>query len=70
MLNIGKDIHSLTAFKRRTNEFVQQLEQTKRPIVLTINGQAAVVVQDAAAYQQLLDRLEQLECRQAAGGRS
>lgn len=65
MFNIGKDIHSLTAFKRRTNEFVEQLEQTKRPIVLTINGRAGVVVQDAAAYQKLLEAARRLELLEA-----
>jgi prevent-host-death family protein len=61
MLDIGKDIHSLTDFKRRTSELVQQLHKTKRPIVLTVNGRPEVVVQEANAYQQLLDRLEALE---------
>ncbi len=72
MLNIGKDIHSLTDFKRRTSALVEQLETTKRPIVLTINGRAAVVVQEAKAYQELLDRLAELENgkQEAAGGRA
>jgi hypothetical protein len=29
--------------------------------VLTINGKAKIVVQDAAAYQELVDRLESIE---------
>jgi PHD/YefM family antitoxin component YafN of YafNO toxin-antitoxin module len=28
---------------------------TKRPVVLTVNGKAAAIVQDAEAYQRLLD---------------
>ena len=31
------------------------------PLVLTINGRAEVVVQDAEAYQELLDRVEAIE---------
>ena len=77
MLNIGKDIHSLTDFKRRTSELVEQLQQPKRPIVLTVNGRPAVVVQEAEAYQEILDDMRELEtwrseseqCR-AVGGRS
>jgi prevent-host-death family protein len=61
MFNIGRDIHSLTDFKRRTSELVEQLQQTGRPIVLTVNGRPEVVVQEAEAYQQLLDRLNELE---------
>jgi prevent-host-death family protein len=61
MLNIYKDIHSLTDFKRRTSELLKDLQRTNRPIVLTVNGRPAVVVQDAEAYQLILDRLEELE---------
>ena len=53
MLDISRDIHSLTDFKKKTSEFVKQLKQTGEPVVLTINGKAELVVQDAAAYQKL-----------------
>ena len=55
MLDITKDIQSLTSFRRRSGDFMRQLSKSKRPLVLTVRGKAAVVVQDAAAYQQLLD---------------
>ena len=55
MLDITKDIQSLTAFRRRSGEFIRQLRKSKRPVVLTVKGKAAAVVQDAAAYQRLLD---------------
>lgn len=61
MINLSKDIHSLTNFKRNTTEFVQRLKQTKHPVVLTVNGKAELVVQDAASYQKLLDAFELLE---------
>ncbi|HME09109.1 MAG TPA: hypothetical protein VKG25_18770 [Bryobacteraceae bacterium] len=34
---------------------MKQLKRNKRPVVLTANGRAASVVQDAEAYQRLLD---------------
>jgi prevent-host-death family protein len=55
MLDITKDIHSLTAFRRRSGDFMKQLKKSKRPLVLTVKGKAAAVVQDAEAYQRLLD---------------
>ena len=55
MLDITKDIQSLTTFRRQSGDFMKQLKKTKRPVVLTVNGKAAAVVQDAAAYQRLLD---------------
>ena len=61
MFSIGHDTHPLTDFKRRTSELVQQLHFTRRPIVLTVNGRPEVVIQEAGAYQQLLNRLHLLE---------
>jgi len=55
MLDITNDIQSLTTFRRRSGDFIKQLKKTKRPVVLTVKGKAAAVVQDAAAYQRLLD---------------
>ena len=55
MLDITKDIQSLTTFRRQSADFIKQLKKTKRPVVLTVNGKAAAIVQDAAAYQRLLD---------------
>jgi predicted transcriptional regulator len=34
---------------------MKQLKKTGRPIILTVNGSATAVVQDATAYQRLLD---------------
>jgi prevent-host-death family protein len=61
MLDIGKDIHSMSDFKRNTSEFLEQIRGSGHPLVLTINGKARVVVQDAASYQKLLDRVDELE---------
>ncbi len=55
MLDITKDIQSLTTFRRRSGDFMKQLKKSKRPVVLTVKGKAAAIVQDADAYQRLLD---------------
>jgi prevent-host-death family protein len=55
MLDLTKDIQSLTTFRRQSGDFMKQLKKSKRPVVLTVNGKAAAVVQDVAAYQRLLD---------------
>jgi prevent-host-death family protein len=55
MLDITNDIQSLTTFRRRSGDFMKQLKKTKRPVVLTVKGKAAAIVQDAEAYQRLLD---------------
>ncbi len=58
-MNLSRDIHSLTDFKKNTPEFLKQLKDTGAPVVLTINGKAELVVQDAASYQKLLDVAEE-----------
>jgi prevent-host-death family protein len=55
LLDITKDIQSLTTFRRRSGDFMKQLKKSKRPVVLTVKGKAAAIVQDAEAYQRLLD---------------
>src|SRR3954451_10032330 len=42
-------------FRRRSGDFMKQLQKSKRPVVLTVKGKAAAIVQDAEAYQRLLD---------------
>jgi prevent-host-death family protein len=42
-------------YKEVSAGLLEQFEKTKRPMVLTVNGKAAAVLQDAASYQRLLD---------------
>jgi prevent-host-death family protein len=65
MVNLSQDIHPLTDFKRNTGGFMNQMKKTRRPVVLTVNGKAELVVQDAESYQQILDRLDRLEAVEA-----
>ena len=60
MINL-KYIYSLSDFQRKTREHIRRLKRTGSPEVLTVNGKAEVVVQDAKSYQELLDALEQAE---------
>lgn len=59
------DIHSLTDFKRKTIEYMERLKRSGRPAVLTVNGKAELVVQDAASYQRLLDLVDLAESNAA-----
>jgi prevent-host-death family protein len=63
-MKLVRDIQSLSTFKRDTSRFLKQMRRTKQPLVLTVNGAAAIVVQDAESYQELLgakDRMETIE---------
>lgn len=57
----ARDIHPLTDFLRNHKAHVARLKESRTPEVLTVNGRAELVVQDAESYQQLLDRLHHME---------
>ena len=61
MINLREEINSLSNFKRNTSDFIEQLKETGKPIILTINGKAELIVQDAGSYQKLLEIAEKLE---------
>ena len=60
-MDLTRDIDSLTHFKRNTTEVIEQLKATGEPIVLTVNGKAEIVVQDAASYQRMLELVDRAE---------
>ncbi len=59
------NFHPLDHFKRQTAEFRERLKKTGQPEVLTVDGKPALVVQDAGAFEKLLDRLDELETLEA-----
>ena len=54
-------IHSLTDFQRNAKAYVKRLINTKRPEVLTVKGEAQVVIQDARAYEEMVELLHSLK---------
>jgi prevent-host-death family protein len=61
LIKLTRDIQSLSTFKRDTAKIVRQLKKTGQPVVLTVNGKAELVVQDAASYQKLLEAQKKME---------
>ncbi len=61
MINVATDIDSLSEFKRNTKAFITRLKKSGSPVVLTVNGKAAVVVQDASAFQQMVEQEDRRE---------
>ena len=56
-----EDIGSLTDFSRNTKAHLKKLKRTGRPELLTVNGRAEVIVQNASAYQRMIEELEALK---------
>ncbi len=51
-------IHPVSDFSRKPAEYIKRLKETKKPEILTVNGKAEVVVQDAKAYEEMVALLE------------
>ncbi len=56
-----QDIRSLTDFQRNAKSHLRRLKSTGRPEVLTVNGRAELIVQDAAAFEDMLDAIRGIQ---------
>jgi hypothetical protein len=57
----AREIHPLTDFLRNHKAHMARLKETHTPEVLTVNGKAELVVQDAESYQRMIGRLHHME---------
>lgn len=60
MFNLN-NILSVTDFQRSPKGLLRKLKDSKSPVVLTVNGKAEFVLQDAESYQVLLDKVQMAE---------
>ena len=56
----SEDIQPLSTFRANAASFVQQVRETKRPLVLTQHGRSAAVVLDVEEYEALVEQVELL----------
>ena len=50
--------HSLTEFQRNAKGFIDGLNQTKEPVLLTVNGKVQAVLVDPVTFQEMEAHLE------------
>lgn len=55
------DVYSLSDFQQNTRDRLTKLKKSGNPAVLSVNGQAELVLQSAEAYQKLVDDQQLLE---------
>lgn len=55
MSDLTRSTQTVTTFRRNTAGMLKQLNKSKRALTLTVNGKPTAIVQDAEAYQRLLD---------------
>jgi prevent-host-death family protein len=54
-MRIADDIRPVTYMKTRAAELLRKIEETRRPVVITQNGEPKGVLLDVGTYQQLRD---------------
>lgn len=65
-INLEQDIKPLSEFRAHAAALLEQIHQTKRPLVITQHGKSAGVVLDVGVYESLMERLEVLNDIQLA----
>jgi len=55
------DVCPLSDFEANIDSFVEQVNQTKKPLVLTQNGKRKAVLLDVDNYEALIEELELLK---------
>ena len=60
-IRFSEDIRPLSEFRANAAAFVEQVQSTHRPIVLTQHGRGAAVLLGVAEYERLVERTEVLE---------
>ena len=65
-INYESDIKPLTEFRANAANFVKQVKESKRPLILTQHGKSTAVLIDVAEYQAMIEKLELLQEVQVA----
>ncbi len=60
-LILNKDIKPLSEFRANAAGFIKQVQQTKRPLVITSHGKTAAVLIGVAEYEDLVEKIELLQ---------
>ncbi|TGG95593.1 type II toxin-antitoxin system Phd/YefM family antitoxin [Natronospirillum operosum] len=60
-IRVDEDIRPLSEFRAGVATFVKQIDETRRPMVLTQRGRGVAVLMDIQEYARMEERLELLE---------
>lgn len=54
-MHLTEDMRSVTELKRHTRDILLYVHQTRRPLMLTVNGKADAILMDARTYEKHLE---------------
>ena len=52
-MNFSKDIKPITYLKSKAPDLLKQINETRRPVVITQNGEPRAVLQDPQSYENM-----------------
>jgi len=50
--------HSLTDFQRNARDFIDGINESRRPLLLTVNGKVQAVLVDPTTFQEMENKLQ------------
>lgn len=53
-----RDVQPVSEFRANAAKFIEQVRETRVPVILTQHGRGAAVLMDIESYEDLLDELE------------
>jgi antitoxin YefM len=59
-IELDKDVKPISEFRANATKLIEQVNKTKRPLVITQHGKSSAVLLDVKEYEALLDRIELL----------
>ncbi len=60
-IHFDQDIQPLSEFRAGVTSFIKQINETRRPLVITQHGKGVAVVLDVAEYEAMQEKIELLE---------
>ncbi|RJX72928.1 type II toxin-antitoxin system Phd/YefM family antitoxin [Vibrio sinensis] len=60
-IHFDQDIQPLSEFRAGVTSFIKQINETRRPLVITQRGKDVAVVLDVAEYESMQEKIEFLE---------
>jgi len=65
-IQLDKDIKPLSEFRSKVATYLDQVHNTKRPLLITQNGKSSAVLMDVSEYEAIIDKIELLQDIQLA----
>lgn len=60
-MNLAEDIQPVTYLKGNAAHLLNQVNETRRPVIITQNGLARAVLQDTASYENMRNAIAMLK---------